>query len=418
MEKFYIKGPTKLSGKVVISGAKNAALPILFSTLLTENKVKIFNIPKLKDIDIAIKILNYLGVKTLKNQSFLHIHSKNIKPFSIPYELVKAIRASILILGPLLARFGQGKIFYPGGCKIGKRPINLHIFALKKLGAIVKIKKNYIKAYVRGKLKGNHIIMKRISVGATLTTMIAATLAKGITTIDNAASEPEILDTANFLNTLGAKINRTGNHKIVIEGVKYLKGGEYSIISDRIEAGTFLVAAAISKGKILCYKISPIILFDILQKLQQAGAEIKTGIDWVSLNMHGKRPNAIAVTTAPYPGFPTDMQAQFTLLNMISKGRGIITETIFENRFMHVPELIKMGAKAKIKRNQIICYGTKNLFGTKVIATDLRASASLVLAGCIAKGTTLVDCIYHIDRGYEIFEKKLKSIGANIQRII
>lgn len=417
MEKFCIKGPTKLSGIIDISGSKNAALPIIFSTLLTENKVKIFNIPKLKDIDVAINLLNYLGVYTLMNKSFLCIHAKNINSFCVPYKLVRFIRASIWILGPLLARFGKGEVFQPGGCQIGSRPINLHIFGLKKLGAIIQIKKNCIKAYVNGKLKGNHIIMKKISVGATITTMIAATLAIGITTIDNAACEPEIIDTANFLNTIGAKIKGAGTKKIIIKGVDKLIGGKYSIIADRIEAGTFLVAAAISRGKILCDKIQPDILLSTLKKLKEAGAEIKTGLNWISLNMHGQRPKSVNLKTKPYPGFPTDMQAQFTLLNLVSKGKGIITETIFENRFKHVTELIKMGAKAKIKNNQIICYGTKKLFGTKVIATDLRASASLVLAGCIAQGITLVDCIYHIDRGYECIEKKLQSIGANITRI-
>lgn len=418
MEKFCIKGPTKLSGKINISGSKNAALPIILSTLLTEKKVKIFNIPKLKDIDIAINLLKHLGAKILIKKSFLCIHAKKINSFYAPHNLVKVIRASIWILGPLLARCGKGKIFYPGGCKIGKRPINLHINGLEKLGAIIKIKKKYITAYVNGKLKGNYIVMKKVSVGATITIMISSTLAKGKTIIDNAACEPEIIDTANFLNTIGAKIKGAGTKKIFIEGVKKLKGGKYSIIPDRIEAGTFLVAAAISRGKIICYKIQPSILLSILKKLKEAGAEIKTGIDWISLNMHGKRPKSVTLTTSPYPGFPTDMQSQFTLLNMISKGTGIITENIFENRFMHVSELIKMGAKAKIKNNQIICWGIKQLIGTKVVATDLRTAASLVLAGCIAKGITLIDCIYHIDRGYEFFEKKLKSIGADIVRFI
>lgn len=416
INKFRINGPKKLSGEVVISGSKNAALPILFSSLLTDKEVKICNVPKLKDIESAIKLLNYFGVKIKINKA-IYINASNINIFCAPYNLVKKIRASFWALGPLIARFGKGKISFPGGCDIGPRPIDLHIFGLKKLGAKIKYEKNYIKAYVKGKLKGNHIILKKVSVGATVSIMSAATLAKGITVIENAACEPEIVDTANFLNTIGANIKGAGTSKIVILGVNNLKGGEYTIISDRIETGTFLVAAAISRGNIFCYKAQPNILNNILKKLQEAGADIKIGLNWIHLNMHGKKPKAITVKTAPYPGFPTDMQALFTLLNIIAKGTGIITETIFENRFMHVPELIKMGANAKIKKNKIICYNTKKLFGTNVFATDLRSSASLVLAGCIAEGTTIVDSIFHIDRGYEFIENKLKSIGADIKRI-
>lgn len=417
MHKFYIYGPTKLTGKVVISGSKNAALPILFSSLLAEKEVRISNIPKLKDVDTTLKILHHFGVKFLFRKS-LYINAQKINLFHAPYELVKKMRASIWALGPLLARFGKGKIFFPGGCQIGSRPINLHIFGLKKLGAKIILKNNYIKAYVKGKLKGNKINMAKISVGATVTVMSAATLAIGKTTITNAACEPEIIDTAKFLNTLGANIKGAGTKKITIIGVDSLGGGKYSIISDRIETGTFLVAAAISRGNILCHKVQPKFLENILKKLRETGAEIKIGLDWVSLNMNNKRPKSVVLTTSPYPGFPTDMQAQFTLLNMVSKGIGIIKETIFENRFMHVPELIKMGGKAEIKNNKLISYGTKKLFGTKVIATDLRSSASLVLAGCIAEGKTLIENIYHIDRGYEFIENKLISLGAKIKRIV
>lgn len=413
---FCINGPVKLSGKVIISGSKNAALPILFSSLLTEKKVQIYNIPKLKDIEIAIKLLNYLGVKTKIKQA-IYINAKNINIFCTPYKLAKIIRASFWALGPLVARFGKGQIAFPGGCEIGSRPIDLHIFGLRKLGAKIKFKKNYIEAYVNGKLKGNHIILKKVSVGATVTIMNAATLAVGTTVIENAACEPEIVDTANFLKTIGANIKGAGTNIITIVGVNYLKGGKYTVISDRIETATFLVAAAISRGNIFCYKAQPNMLKNILIKLKEAGADIKIGLDWISLNMHGKRPKAISVKTEPYPGFPTDMQSQFTLLNMISIGTGMITETIFENRFMHVPELIKMGAIAKVKKNKIISYGINKLFGAKVFATDLRASVSLVLAGCIAEGTTIIDSIHHIDRGYESIEKKLIAIGADIKRI-
>lgn len=415
-DKFCIYGPTQLKGTVLISGSKNAALPILFSALLTEKEIKIYNIPKLKDIDNTIKLLNYFGVITKLNKS-LYINAKNINTFSVPNKLSKIMRASFWALGPLVARFGRGKIFYPGGCKIGNRPVDLHIFGLKKLGAKIKIEKSYIKASCQGRLIGTKIVLNKISVGATVSIMSAATLAIGITTIENAAREPEIIDTANFLKTIGACIKGAGTNKITILGVKSLGGGKYTIISDRIETGTFLLAAAVSRGNIICYKTQPIMLKNVLKKLIKTGADIKIGLNWISLNMHGKRPKSINFKTAPYPGFPTDMQAQFTLLNMIADGNSIITETIFENRFMHVKELIKMGAIAKIKKNQIICHGTNKLFGNKVTATDLRTSASLILAGCIAEGTTIINSINHVDRGYENIENKLVSIGAQIKRI-
>ena len=387
MDKFRVQGPTKLQGEVTISGAKNAALPILFAALLAEEPVEIQNVPKLKDVDTSMKLLSQLGAKVERNGS-VHIDARDVNVFCAPYDLVKTMRASIWALGPLVARFGQGQV-----------------------------EEGYVKASVDGRLKGAHIVMDKVSVGATVTIMCAATLAEGTTIIENAAREPEIVDTANFLITLGAKISGQGTDRIVIEGVERLGGGVYRVLPDRIETGTFLVAAAISRGKIICRNAQPDTLDAVLAKLRDAGADIEVGEDWISLDMHGKRPKAVNVRTAPHPAFPTDMQAQFTLLNLVAEGTGFITETVFENRFMHVPELSRMGAHAEIESNTVICHGVEKLSGAQVMATDLRASASLVLAGCIAEGTTVVDRIYHIDRGYERIEDKLRALGANIERV-
>ncbi|WIM53327.1 UDP-N-acetylglucosamine 1-carboxyvinyltransferase [Pantoea anthophila] len=416
MDKFRVQGPTRLSGEVTISGAKNAALPILFAALLAEEPVEIQNVPKLRDIDTTMKLLSQLGAKVERNGS-VHVDASAVDVFCAPYDLVKTMRASIWALGPLVARFGQGQVSLPGGCAIGARPVDLHITGLEQLGAEIKLEEGYVKASVNGRLKGALIVMDKISVGATVTIMSAATLATGTTVIENAAREPEIVDTANFLNTLGARISGAGTDKITIEGVERLGGGVYRVLPDRIEAGTFLVAAAISGGKVMCHKAQPDTMDAVLSKLRDAGADIETGEDWISLDMHGKRPKAVNVRTAPHPGFPTDMQAQFTLLNMVAEGTGVIIETIFENRFMHIPELIRMGGHAEIESNTAICHGVETLSGAQVMATDLRASASLVLAGCIAEGTTFVDRIYHIDRGYEHIEDKLKAMGANIERV-
>lgn len=416
MDKFRVQGPTRLQGEVSISGAKNAALPILFAALLAEEPVEIQNVPKLKDIDTTMKLLSQLGTKVERNGS-VWIDASAVNVYCAPYELVKTMRASIWALGPLVARFGQGQVSLPGGCAIGARPVDLHISGLEQLGAEIKLEEGYVKASVHGRLKGAHIVMDKVSVGATVTIMSAATLAEGTTVIENAAREPEIVDTANFLNTLGAKISGQGTDRITIEGVARLGGGVYRVLPDRIETGTFLVAAAISGGKIVCRHAKPDTLDAVLAKLKDAGADIETGEDWISLDMHGRRPKAVNVRTAPHPGFPTDMQAQFTLLNLVAEGTGVITETIFENRFMHLPELIRMGARAEIESNTAICHGVAKLSGAQVMATDLRASASLVLAGCIAEGTTIVDRIYHIDRGYERIEDKLRALGANIERV-
>ncbi|MGL9734406.1 MAG: UDP-N-acetylglucosamine 1-carboxyvinyltransferase [Symbiopectobacterium sp.] len=416
MDKFRVHGPTRLTGEVTISGAKNAALPILFAALLAEAPVEIQNVPKLHDIDTTMKLLSQLCAHVTRNGS-VHVDARDVNVFCAPYDLVKTMRASIWALGPLVARFGQGQVSLPGGCAIGARPVDLHITGLEQLGAKIVLEEGYVKATVDGRLQGAHIVIDKVSVGATVTIMTAATLAEGTTIIENAAREPEIVDTAGFLNAVGAKITGAGSDKIVIKGVERLGDGVYRVLPDRIETGTFLVAAAVSRGSIMCRNTRPDTLDAVLAKLRDTGADIEVGEDWISLDMHGKRPKAVTVRTSPHPGFPTDMQAQFSLLNLVAEGTGVITETIFENRFMHVPELIRMGAQAEIESNSVICYGVDTLSGAQVMATDLRASASLVLAGCIAEGTTIVDRIYHIDRGYERIEDKLRGLGANIERM-
>ncbi|EPL6453724.1 MULTISPECIES: UDP-N-acetylglucosamine 1-carboxyvinyltransferase [Providencia] len=416
MDKFLVKGPTRLSGEVTISGAKNAALPILFAALLAEEPVEIQNVPHLRDIDTTIKLLNQLGTKVKRNGS-VFVDASTVSTYCAPYDLVKTMRASIWALAPLVARFGHGEVSLPGGCAIGARPVDLHISGLEQLGANIVLEDGYVKATVDGRLKGACIVMDKVSVGATVSIMTAATLAEGTTTIENAAREPEIEDTANFLNTLGAKITGAGTDRIVIEGVERLGGGTYQVLPDRIETGTFLIAAAVSRGNVICRNARPDTLDAVLAKLREAGATIEIGDDWISLDMEGKRPKAVTIRTAPHPGFPTDMQAQFSLLNLVAEGAGLITETIFENRFMHIPELIRMGAHAEIESNTVLCHGVEKLTSAQVMATDLRASASLVIAGCIAEGTTTVDRIYHIDRGYEHIEDKLRGLGADIQRV-
>lgn len=416
MDKFRVKGPTRLSGEVNISGAKNAALPILFAALLAEEPVEIQNVPHLRDIDTTMKLLRQLGAKVERNGS-VHVDASQVNEFCAPYDLVKTMRASIWALGPLVARFGRGQVSLPGGCAIGARPVDLHIAGLQQLGAEIRLEEGYVKASVNGRLTGAHIVMDKVSVGATVTIMSAATLATGTTVIENAAREPEIVDTADFLNTLGAKITGAGTDRITIEGVERLGGGVHRVVPDRIETGTFLIAAAISGGKVICRHAKPDTLDAVLAKLREAGAKIETGADWISIDTEGRRLKAVNIRTAPHPGFPTDMQAQFTLLNMVSEGTGVITETIFENRFMHVPELMRMGAHAEIEGNTVISQGVETLSPAQVMATDLRASASLVLAGCIASGVTEVDRIYHIDRGYERIEDKLRGLGANIERV-
>ncbi|OEC83322.1 UDP-N-acetylglucosamine 1-carboxyvinyltransferase [Photobacterium damselae subsp. damselae] len=416
MQKFRIQGGGPLCGEVAISGAKNAALPILFAALLAEEPVEVANVPKLRDIDTTMELLSRLGAKVSRNGS-VHVDASGVNEYCAPYDLVKTMRASIWALGPLVARFGQGQVSLPGGCAIGARPVDLHITGLEQLGATITLEEGYVKAHVDGRLKGAHIVMDKVSVGATVTIMCAATLAEGQTIIENAAREPEIVDTADFLKAIGAKITGAGTDTIIIDGVERLGGGYHSVVPDRIETGTFLVAAAVSGGKIVCRGTKASLMDAVLAKLEEAGAKVETGDDWISLDMTERELKAVNIRTAPHPGFPTDMQAQFSLLNLMAKGTGIITETIFENRFMHIPELIRMGAHAEIEGNTVICGDTEGLSGAQVMATDLRASASLVIAGSIAKGETIVDRIYHIDRGYERIEDKFSALGMNIERI-
>lgn len=417
MEKFRVHGPFTLSGTVDISGAKNAALPILFASILATEPVVLTNVPQLKDVGTTFKILRKLGVSVERTEDgSVHIDASHIDHYIAPYELVKTMRASIWALAPLLARFHQGQVSLPGGCTIGARPVDMHITGLEKMGAEITLDEGYVKAEVSGRLTGVRVLMDKVSVGATLSIMMAGTLAKGVTIIENAAREPEIVDTAEFLNKMGAKISGAGSDTITIEGVERLGGCEHRIVADRIETGTFLIAAAVSGGRVTCRGTKADTLDAVIEKLREAGMQVDVSEDSITLDSLGMRPKAVNIRTMPHPGFPTDMQAQFTLLNAVANGTSKITETIFENRFMHIPELIRMGAKGEIEGNTAIVHGVDNLSGAEVMATDLRASISLVLAGCIANGETVVDRIYHIDRGYENIEAKLQALGARIER--
>lgn len=418
MDKLLIEGGVSLRGEIRIAGAKNSALPILAATLLTQETVQICNLPHLFDITTMIELLGCMGVQPIIDEKLnVEVNSSSIKHFSAPYELVKTMRASILVLGPLLTRFGRAEVALPGGCAIGSRPVNLHISALQKMGADIVVEDGYIKASVNGRLKGAHIFMDPVTVTGTENVMMAATLADGQTKIENAAREPEVVDLANCLVKMGADISGQGTDTIIINGVNELKGCSYSVMPDRIETGTYLIAAAATRGHIRVKDTRPDILESVLMKLEQVGAEIKVGESWIELNMHGKRPKSVSLRTAPYPAFPTDMQAQFTALNTIALGTGSITETVFENRFMHVHEMNRMGASIKVEGNTVIVEGVKALKGAPVMATDLRASASLIIAGLVSDNVTTVDRIYHIDRGYECIEEKLQLLGARIRRI-
>ncbi len=400
-----------------MSGAKNAALPIIISTLLADGMVAIGNIPHLHDITTTMELLGGMGVElTVDERMNVEVDPRTINNFVAPYELVKTMRASILVLGPLLARFGEADVSLPGGCAIGSRPVNLHIKGLEAMGADIVVEGGYIRARSK-RLHGARIFMDLVTVTGTENLMMAATLADGVTVIENAAREPEVVDLANCLNSLGAKISGHGTDTITVEGVTTLNGGRYNILPDRIETGTFLVAAAMTSGHVKVKDTQPDLLDAVLVKLREAGARVDTGDNWIELDMEGRRPQAVEVRTAPYPAFPTDMQAQFTALNAVAKGVGTITETVFENRFMHVPELDRMGARIELKGNTAICTGVKKLKGAPVMATDLRASASLVLAGLVARGETRVERIYHIDRGYDNIEEKLAQLGAKIRRV-
>ena len=417
MNKLIIQGGTPLNGDVRISGAKNAVLPILAATLLADGVAIIDNVPHLHDVTTTVELLGCMGVQVVMGEKLsLEVDPSTINNFCAPYDLVKTMRSSILVLGPLLARFGEAEVSLPGGCAIGSRPVNLHIKGLQDMGADIEVVNGIIKAKAK-RLKGARIVLEIVTVTGTENLMMAAALADGITTLENAAREPEVVDLANFLIAMGAKITGAGTDTIVIDGVESLKGVRYSVLPDRIETGTFLVAAAISGGKIKVKDTDPTLLDVVLDKLTEAGADIEVGEDWISLDMHGKRPKAVNIRTAPYPAFPTDMQAQFTAMNVIAEGTSTIVETVFENRFMHVQELQRMGADIELEGNTAIVKGVEKLTGAPIMATDLRASASLILVGMIAEGETIVERIYHIDRGYELIEEKLAQLGAKIRRV-
>lgn len=417
MARLLIEGGVPLSGEVPISGAKNAVLPILAGALLADGVVRIRRVPHLQDVATMMQLLALMGVElTLDERLCIELDSTRLRGYTAPYELVRTMRASILVLGPLLARWGMADVSLPGGCAIGERPVDLHIKGLRALGAEVELSGGYIRARAK-RLVGTRIVMDLVTVTGTENLMMAATLARGTTIIENAAQEPEVVDLARFLKTLGARIEGEGTNTIIVEGVERLGGGEYEVLPDRIEAGTYLVAGAISGGRVKVVGVQPQHLDAVLLKLREAGAELSIGEDWIELDMGGRRPRAVDLTTAPYPGFPTDMQAQFCALDAIAEGVGLIRETVFENRFMHVQELRRLGADIAVEGNTAIIRGVPYLSGAPIMATDLRASASLVLAGLAARGTTVVDRIYHLDRGYERIEEKLARLGARIQRV-
>ncbi|HEV2523938.1 MAG TPA: UDP-N-acetylglucosamine 1-carboxyvinyltransferase [Gammaproteobacteria bacterium] len=418
MGKLIISGGEPLKGEIRISGAKNSVLPILAASLLAGEPVEIGNVPHLNDVTTMMELLGQFGAKlTVDENLTIEVDARSVNNYHAPYDLVRTMRASIVVLGPLLARFGEALVSLPGGCAIGSRPVDLHVRGLQAMGAEITIENGYIKAKAPKRLHGATILFDTVTVTGTENLMMAATLADGTTILKNAAREPEVQDLANFLNVLGAKVSGAGTDTITIEGVPALGGGKYRVVPDRIETGTYLVAAAITRGSIKTKNTKPELLEAVLQKLSEAGADIQRGEDWISLDMHGRQPKAVNIKTAPFPGIPTDMQAQFTALNAVSDGTGVITETIFENRFMHVQELCRMGADISVSGNTAICRGVFELTAAPVMATDLRASASLVLAALIAKGETIVSRIYHIDRGYECIEEKLMQLGARISRI-
>ncbi len=417
MDKLIIEGGRPLDGEIRISGAKNAALPIMAATLLADTPTTIGNVPHLHDITTTMALLGGMGLEmTVDERMNVEVDCGSIREFYAPYELVKTMRASILVLGPLLTRFGEAVVSLPGGCAIGSRPVNLHLQGLTAMGAEITVEGGYIHAHAK-RLKGAHLVMDMVSVTGTENLMMAAVLADGETVIQNAAREPEVVDLAQCLISMGANIHGAGTDSIRIEGVKSLAGTRYNILPDRIETGTYLVAAAMVGGRVKLKDTQPDLLESVLVKLEEAGASLSLGEDWIELDMRGRRPRAVDVHTLPYPGFPTDMQAQFTAMNCIAEGVATITESVFENRYMHVQELQRMGADIRLEGNTAITTGIDHLTGAPVMATDLRASASLVLAGLAAEGETLVDRIYHVDRGYETIEEKLAQLGARIRRV-
>jgi UDP-N-acetylglucosamine 1-carboxyvinyltransferase len=417
VDRLLISGGARLNGHVPISGAKNAALPILASTLLADSPMRVCNVPHLRDVTTTIELLGRMGVEiTVDERMQLEVDPRPIREFAASYELVKTMRASILVLGPMLARYGRADVSLPGGCAIGARPVNLHVAGLQAMGADIVIEDGYIKARA-DRLHGARLVLDTVTVTGTENLLMAAALARGETLIENAAREPEVVDLADCLMSMGAQIEGAGTDTITVQGVETLSGTRYRVLPDRIETGTYLVAGAVTGGKVRATGTRPDNLDAVLAKLEECGAKITTGEDWIELDMEGRRPAAVNLRTAPYPGFPTDMQAQFTALNAIAEGVGTITETVFENRFMHVLEMQRMGADIKLEGNTAISEGVPNLMAAPVMATDLRASASLVLAGLVAEGDTVIERIYHIDRGYEQIEEKLGQLGAGIRRI-
>ncbi len=417
MDKLLIVGGHPLHGEIRISGSKNAALPILASTLLTETPMLIKNVPHLRDITTMVGLLGRMGVEvTVDDKLNVLVDTRTINSYSAPYDLVKTMRASVLVLGPLLTRFGQAEVSLPGGCAIGSRPVNLHIQGLRQMGADISVENGYIRARAE-RLQGTTLYLDLVTVTGTENLLMAAVLAEGATIIENAAKEPEVTDLAKCLSSMGAKIQGAGTDTIEIQGVERLLGAEYEVLPDRIEAGTYLVAAAMTGGYIKLKSADPHSLDAVLAKLREAGAHINTGDNWIELDMRGRSLRAVDIHTSPYPAFPTDMQAQFCALNAVAEGISTVTETVFENRFMHVQELHRLGANIRLEGNTAICTGVKQLYGAPVMATDLRASASLVLAALVAKGETLVDRIYHLDRGYECMEEKLTQLGGEVRRI-
>ena len=418
MEKLLIRGKKELNGEIVASGAKNSALPILAASLLADSPLKVSNLPHLNDITTMIELLGSMGLDiALSEDMDVLVDASTIKNLNARYELVKTMRASILVLGPLLTKFHRAKVALPGGCAIGSRPVNLHIQAMREMGADIVLENGYIKAKTKGRLKGANISLDPVSVGATENVLMAASLAEGLTTINNAAKEPEVVDLAECLKKMGAEIEGHGTDRIVINGVKTLLGCDFSVMPDRVETATYLTAVAMTGGKIKIKRARPNSVSSVVNKLREAGAVVESGEDWITLEMNNSRPKATSLSTGPYPSFPTDMQAQFIALNSIAEGTATVTENIFENRFTHVQEIARMGGKITLKGNTAIIEGIKSLIGAPVMATDLRASASLVLAGLVADGATEIDRIYHIDRGYKRIEEKLNVLGADIERI-
>jgi UDP-N-acetylglucosamine 1-carboxyvinyltransferase len=412
-----IEGGVPLRGEVRISGAKNAVLPILVASVLGDGPSRVSNVPHLQDVSTTMELLGRMGAEiSLDERMQIEIDPRSLNQFEAPYDLVKTMRASILVLGPLVARHGRARVSLPGGCAIGSRPVDLHLQGLRALGASVELRNGNIEARA-DRLRGGRVVLDTVTVTGTENILMAATLARGTTIIENAAQEPEVVDLAEYLRCMGARIEGAGTNTIVVEGVDSLDGADYAVLPDRIETGTYLVSGAMTGGCVRCTRARPAHLDAVLEKLGEAGAEIRTGEDWIELDMQGRRPRSVDITTAPYPAFPTDMQAQFTALNAIADGTAVITETVFENRFMHVQELQRLGADIRLKGNTAIVRGVPRLTGAPIMATDLRASASLVLAGLVADGVTTVDRVYHIDRGYEIIEEKLRGLGARIRRV-